>query len=466
MNRRQACLIALALILLPALPRAGEARGLSVDVWTDRGDDAVFSPGDEIRIKVRASEDAYLLVYEIDAEGYVHELFPYDRSQGGVEGHRTYDLSRDRPDAQLVAEGPVGEGYIVAVASLDPFEKLPWYLRPADPKAEELGYEGGPDEERDQEGVTAEGRIVGDPFVAMERIRRQVLPDPDDGRSFASSYVSYYVGHPVRYPRYLCYDCHRSNYWAWWDGFDPYYAHCSVFDFRVNYQWYWGPTCWFGNVPYFVFAYRNDCPPQFRSPGRQWWSSWDGWNRWQGLWGGHLRRYKSPPPQGYVPPSKYDREFRRPLTRDLPPGFLGVTANDRLQRREVPVGRQVVDRGGRGVRERGWLEGDVRRRRDPGSTGENPDYRGRRGGERPVPQREQRGDDRPRNDAPAPAPRRERVERGGSSYAPPESRGAEPRREPERVERAPRADPPAREARPAPSSPRNGDDSPPPRQRR
>jgi len=98
-------------------------------VWTDRGDDAVFSPGDEIRIKVRASEDAYLLVYEIDAEGYVHELFPYDRSQGGVEGHRTYDLSRDRPDAQLVAEGPVGEGYIVAVASLDPFEKLPWYAQ-------------------------------------------------------------------------------------------------------------------------------------------------------------------------------------------------------------------------------------------------------------------------------------------------------------------------------------------------
>src|SRR5439155_2121868 len=134
MNRRQAFLIALALILLPALPRGGEARGISVDVWTDRGNDAVYAPGEEIKVKVRPSDDAYVLVYEIDAEGYVHELFPYDRSRGELDGHHTYNISQERPDAQLVAEGPVGQGYIVAIASLDPFGRLPWYLRPADPQ--------------------------------------------------------------------------------------------------------------------------------------------------------------------------------------------------------------------------------------------------------------------------------------------------------------------------------------------
>jgi len=67
MNRRHAYFIALALVLLPAWPSAGAARGLSVDVWTDRGTDAVYRLGEEIHVKVRASEDAYLLVYEIDA---------------------------------------------------------------------------------------------------------------------------------------------------------------------------------------------------------------------------------------------------------------------------------------------------------------------------------------------------------------------------------------------------------------
>src|SRR5438552_1812812 len=137
MNRRLACLAAFALVLLPAWSGVGQARGLSVDVWTDKGNDAVYRPGEEIQVKVRPSDDAYVLVYEIDAEGYVHELFPFDRSQNQLEGHRTFDIGRDRPDAQLVADGPVGQGYIVALASLDPFERLPWYLRPADPRAEE-----------------------------------------------------------------------------------------------------------------------------------------------------------------------------------------------------------------------------------------------------------------------------------------------------------------------------------------
>ena len=41
--------------------------------------------------------------------------------------------------------------------------------------------------------MTAEGRIVGDPFVAMERIRRRVLSDPDNDEAFATAYTSYYI---------------------------------------------------------------------------------------------------------------------------------------------------------------------------------------------------------------------------------------------------------------------------------
>ena len=309
-----------------ALPAgAWAAEHLGVRVSTDRGDDGVYNPGDPLEISTRVTGDAYLLVYEIDAEGEVHVLFPFERGEAYVEGPATVNLPTGDSDYQLVVEGPVGEGYIVAIASREPFEDLPWYLRPADQKAEELGYHGETDGD-EVEGVTAEVRIVGDPFVAMERIRRKVLADPSDRESFATDYTSYYVHQAVRYPRYLCYDCHRPGQWAWWDGFDPYYASCTAMDFQVNASWWWGPSYWFGQVPYYVFVYRPDCPPRYRRYGGRgaWFSSWDGSRRWANLWGGPLRRYKTPPPPGYIsPPSKFDQGGRRRDGRPfMPPGFL------------------------------------------------------------------------------------------------------------------------------------------------
>ena len=464
--KHPAVMLALALSLIPALPGIGAARGLSVDVWTDRGNDAVYQPGQAIQVKVRASDDAYVLVYEIDAQGYVHTLFPYERSRGLVEGRRTYDVGAGRSDASLVVEGPVGQGYIVSIASLDPFQALPWYLRPADPRAEELGYADAPDDEK--EGVTEEGRIVGDPFVAMERIRRDVLGHPEDSGSFATDYSSYFVHHEVRYPRYICNDCHRPGQWAWWDGFDPYYTNCSVFDFRVNYRWAWGPSYWFGNVPYFVYNYRDDCPPGFRSPGHRGWSSWDGQDRWQSLWPGHLTRYKSPAPVGYIPPTKYDNEFRRPVTRDLPPGFLGTTPRDRIDRRGLPLAQPGQGRGGdSGQRTPRYYprENDTRGRVDrgverPAPSGETPRGNGTRDvnrgntdgrRERPAPSGYAPRDDASRGNGGGSEGRRNRDsgDRGASGRAPSDNG-------PPNVDRAPRQDTPPP---PPPKSPENGDSS-------
>jgi len=307
--------------LLAMAPAAAGARGLDVEVWTDRGDDAVYQPGDALEVRARASDDAYLLVYEIDAEGYVRLLYPYRGGSGFVEGRHTYSVPPERANVDLVVQnGPVGQCYVVAIASRERFLELPWYLRPYDLQAEQVGYEGMHD---DEEGITSEGRIVGDPFVAMEKIRRRVVGSAEDSDAFATSYADYYVHTEVRYPRYLCYDCHRPGRWAWWTGFDPYYTHCSVFDFRVNWGWGWGPGYWFGSIPYYYYIVRDDCPPHYRTwyGGGTWFSSWDGWRRWKSLWGDHLVRYKSDPPRGYVPPSKYPRSSWRDAS-SAPPGFL------------------------------------------------------------------------------------------------------------------------------------------------
>ncbi|MBI1798383.1 MAG: DUF4384 domain-containing protein [Candidatus Eisenbacteria bacterium] len=321
------------------------AHGLGVEVWTDRGSDAVYQPGDVLQVRARASEDSYLLVYEIDSEGYVHVLHPARGQNGFVSGHTTYHVPADQSDQQLVVNDPTGEDFIVAIASREPFEDLPWYLRPYDVQGGEVGYVNRPAEA--EEGVTTEGKIVGDPFVAMERIRRRVCAHAADPSTFGTAYTSYYVHEKVRYPRYLCNDCHRPGYWAWWDGFDPYYAHCSAIDFRINWSWGWGPAYWCGYVPYYVYVCSPTCPPGWGWSGTGWYSSWSGWNRWCRTWGGPLVRYKSPPPPGYVPPARY-RDWRGG-NAPPPPGF--VVAGVPRGAGSLPIGHNRPGSGDRESRE-------------------------------------------------------------------------------------------------------------------
>jgi hypothetical protein len=327
-------LAAAALVAALALaPRPAAA--LDVQVWTDRGNDAVYDPGEIMQVRVRASEDAFVIVYELDAEGYVRMLFPYRGSNGLVPGGEDIEVPDPRSNVELVVQDPVGQAYIVAIASYEPFQELPWYLRPYDAQGEEVGYEGEAD---DEEGITAEGRIVGDPFVAMERIRRSVLEHPDDADEFSTSYTSYYVHQEVKYPRYLCYDCHRPGHWAWWTDFDPYYTSCSVFHVRVNYSWYWGPGYWFGYVPYYWYVPRHDCAPVYHTYSR--YSPWGGWSRWNKLWGTSLTRYKTAPPANWTPPPpKGERVAWRKGA--APPGFITRGAQ-RIGAR-IPMGRRQRD---------------------------------------------------------------------------------------------------------------------------
>jgi hypothetical protein len=460
------CLVALALGVLALAPRVSSASGLGVEVWTDRGDDAVYQPGQALEVKARTSEDAYLLVYEIDAEGQVNLLYPYRGSTGFVEGRRTYPVPPERANVDLVVQGPVGQCYVVAIASRDPFGDMPWYLRPYDMQAEQVGYEGASD---DEEGITAEGRIVGDPFVAMERIRRRVLNDPQNPDAFGTSYATYYVHNEVRYPRYLCYDCHRSGHWAWWPGFDPYYASCSVIDYRINWGWGWGPGYWFGCVPYYNFVVRYDCPPRYRHyyQNHDRFSSWDGWRRWNSMWGDRLVRFKSAPPAGYVGPSK----FKERGTGQAPPGFIvsdvrsgrdgqrqprGIGRNYDMRPRETMprdgnvIGRQPDRQPAQRPPSRDRI-GNPNDGRDPGRGG----FRERGG--RTMPRFEPPPGDRPTRDAPRyqrprqEMPRYERPRQDAPRYAPPgEGRRQAPRYEKPRDDRPadkPRNDRPAERPR-------------------
>lgn len=367
------------------------ATGLQVDVWTDRGNDAVYQPGDTMLVQVHTSGDGHLLVYEIDAEGAVSVLFPERGSSGFVEGGSTVDIPSEHSNLQLVVEPETGESFIVAIASREPFRDLPWYLRPYDPQAEGNGYAGQPD---DEDGITKDGRIVGDPFVAMERIRRRVLQHPDEPEGFGTAYTGYYTHEKVLYPRYLCADCHRPDYYVWWDGFDPYYAQCPVVEFRVNWGWYWGPSYWFGSVPYYYYAVRPDCPSQWRMySAHRWYSSWNSWGQWHPVMGGGGHR----PPADYIPSARHGGPMERPS--GSAPGLLASRTvawgrhgpwrpiNEALQSNRAPDSRRVALGSSREVW-RGVLQG----KNLDGARGDDSETRsgsrgipeGRRGGFRWV----------------------------------------------------------------------------------
>src|SRR5437867_12683295 len=80
------------MILMIAVASRASARALSIEVWTARGHAAVYQDGEVLQIKARASDDSYLLVYEIDSACSVHLLFPDDCRSSCVEGARPYRL--------------------------------------------------------------------------------------------------------------------------------------------------------------------------------------------------------------------------------------------------------------------------------------------------------------------------------------------------------------------------------------
>lgn len=466
LNRQGAGLALFLLVLATCVATTAVTAGaqtLNVKIRSDRGDGAVYQPGDAISLSVKTNRDANLIVYEIDAEGSVHVLFPTEGNDTSIDGGTALQLPESN-DEQMVVEGPVGEGFIVAIASDEPFRQLPWYLRPPDPRAQELGYTSS--DERESEGVTSDGKIVGDPFVAMERIRRAVLAEGVNSHTFATAYTSYYVHNEVRYPRYLCNDCHRPGYYSWWDGFDPYYANCSAFEFRVNSNWWWGPTYWSGYVPYYAYVYRTDCPPRYRPQGSRggvWYSSWDGWKRWTTTWGGPLRRYKTPPPAGYVAPADWrGRTAGRGAGNSdgggstLPPGYF-ASAHDRWNRTSQPGGGQPSG---------------IRRERVGGAPSD-----GSGGGAREWRTRGGSGGGSSATPTPAPAPESGRSRRGGwdqgnngsgrsgnnpgndNGSAPPSGGGRETRQQqpaPDPGRWTPRPQPQPKQEAPAPRNPDRG----------
>jgi hypothetical protein len=242
------------------LQRVPRSSRLDVDVWINKDEGGVYRPGESMRIYFRTAPSAYVLVFNVDTDGYVHVIYPYGRNDSElVEGGRTYGIPSRSDPYDLVADGPQGVEYVVAVASPVPFRDVPWYL------SRDRGTYGA-DEEDDPDA----GRISGDPYVGIDRIVRRLAP-PGSENDIAVSDTYFYIERRVEYPRYVCADCHGYSHF-----YDPYSRSCAVVEIRVDATWTRYAPIRFGAArPRYFYRIRTGAPTRYRAWRGQW-SSLDG----------------------------------------------------------------------------------------------------------------------------------------------------------------------------------------------
>lgn len=187
-----------------------------ISVWVNRDDP--YQRGDDARVYFKSDRDAYVTVIRIDTDGRMRVLFPIDPWEDNfARGGRTFEvLGRDRDEAFRVDDYP-GVGYIFAIASSDEFR-----------------YDDIVRGDHWDYRTISDGRVRGDPYVAVSDLAERIALEDD----YDYDVASYDVERHYDYPRFVCYDCHTYASWHYWD---PYSSYCSRFRIVIYDDWYYYP---------------------------------------------------------------------------------------------------------------------------------------------------------------------------------------------------------------------------------
>src|SRR5437879_1385439 len=391
-------LLSLAVVPAPSV-RVPSAYRPRIELWTNRGAGAVYTRGEHVRLSFRLDRDAFVTIFRVDTDGRVRVMFPREPWEDNfARGGREFVVAGTdlASDAFIIDDYP-GVGYLFAVASADPFT-----------------YDGIESGDHWDYRVIADGRVRGDPYVALTDLAQRIVAEGYSDWDY--DIVSYNVERQYDYPRFLCYDCHSYVSYPYWD---PYSYSCVRFRmFVYDDPWYYPYRYYGGTRVVFVRPFR----PQPRYIFKDW---------------GSVR----PTRETFV-----SRERERP---DNDNGRRGVTGRDIGGLGVIPP-PNVRDRGGRPGDDHNGGNGNS----DHGN-GNNGGHDDRRRGRRDHPEHPDRPDrrDRPNNqnnpDRPdngnRPAPLRPMILPRDDPRADPRIRAQEPRRaEPEPRREEPRREEPRR----------------------
>ena len=390
-----------------------------IELWTNRGDAAVYTRGDRVRVYFKLDRDAFVTVFRVDTDGRVRVLFPREPwDDNFARGGREFEVEgRSADDAFSIDDYP-GVGYLFAVASADAF------VYDAIESGDHWDYR-----------AIADGRVRGDPYVAMTDLAERIVAEGYADWDY--DVVSYNVEQHYSYPRFLCYDCHTYVSWPYWD---PYNYSCVRFRI-VMYDdpWYY-PYRYYGSRRV-VYGRPYRAQPRFIFKD----------------WGGN-----QPNRDGFV-----TRERERPVNDNQRRGVTGrdvggigsIPAPNVRDRRERP-GQGQPGQGDRpntsGNDDRGQGRRDRPDRPDRPEDRGRPDDRGRPEPIQPDRQNDARPE-RPQVQPPREQPRQvepRSVEPRREQPRQVEPRSAEPRREQPRQAEPRREQPPPRQAEPRRDPPR------------
>src|SRR5216117_3938654 len=226
-------------------PTSGDYRA-RIEVWTNRGDDP-YGSGQSVRVYFRADQDAYVTILRVDTDGRVRVLFPREPWEDNfARGGRDYEVLNGSDRAAFYIDDFPGEGYVFAVTAADPF------VYDAIESGDHWDYR-----------VIADGRIRGDPYVALTDLAQRIVPGGYSDWDY--DLVPYYVQQRYDYPRFLCYDCHTYVGYPFWV---PYDYTCTRFRIVVFDDPYYYPYRYYGGTRVvFTRPYRPE--PRFIFKDRQ-----------------------------------------------------------------------------------------------------------------------------------------------------------------------------------------------------
>lgn len=108
----------------PALFLNNPKAKLKVELWLSKKDDAPSYKQQELMtISFRASEDCYVTLFNIDADGKITLIFPNTNAfNNRVEKGKTYTIPEKDADYEFAVSGAAGEEQVVAIATKEPLE--------------------------------------------------------------------------------------------------------------------------------------------------------------------------------------------------------------------------------------------------------------------------------------------------------------------------------------------------------
>ena len=168
--------------------------------------EGVYRPGKEIRLSFQTTKDAYVVVYNIDADGYVQLLYPEDGRPVLSRGRTTYFLPPPGKNLTWETGTTTGVEYIHALAVTERGRL----------NEDELDFLSRGD--RLPEGKRL--RIDTDPYLAFNAIDEEIVRDAQSDPP-ATDYTHFFINRQVEYPRYLCAKCHSPEKLP-----DPYAMEC------------------------------------------------------------------------------------------------------------------------------------------------------------------------------------------------------------------------------------------------